>query len=143
MPRREFVLLLILTLIPLFIGETSLARTSDYPSQEAREFDEYTDIRTNDAKHRLDNFAIQLQNEPGAQGYIIAYGGGRCPNRAQAHANLARSYMIGNRGIDQARLVAISAGRRSNAKVYTVELWVVPLGATPPTPSPTLRPCPR
>src|SRR5205823_13125607 len=37
----------------------------------AIKFDEYGNIRFNDEKARLDNFAIQLQNEPTAQGYII------------------------------------------------------------------------
>ncbi|HEU4833761.1 MAG TPA: Ig-like domain-containing protein, partial [Pyrinomonadaceae bacterium] len=40
----------------------------------ARKFDEYGNIRFNDEKARLDNYAIQLQNEPGSQGTIIVYG---------------------------------------------------------------------
>src|SRR6185503_8202733 len=36
----------------------------------ARKFDEYGNIRFNDEKARLDNYAIQLQNEPTAQGTI-------------------------------------------------------------------------
>ena len=34
---------------------------------DAVRFDEYGNIRFNDEKARLDNFAIQLQNEPGAR----------------------------------------------------------------------------
>ena len=36
---------------------------------DAMKFDEYGNIKFNDEKARLDNYAIQLQNEPGAQGY--------------------------------------------------------------------------
>src|SRR5213076_974309 len=50
-----------------------------------RKFDEYYDIARNDEKARLDNFAIQLQTEPGSQGYIIVYPSRRAkPNDAQA-----------------------------------------------------------
>ena len=38
-----------------------------------RKFDEYYDIARNDEKALLDNYAIQMQNEPGAQAYIIVY----------------------------------------------------------------------
>ena len=37
--------------------------------------DGYGNIRFLDEKARLDNFAIQLQNEPKTQGYIIVYAG--------------------------------------------------------------------
>lgn len=43
----------------------------------SRKFDEYGDINFEDEKARLDNFAVQLQNEPSARGYIIAYSGRR------------------------------------------------------------------
>src|SRR5207253_7135758 len=34
-------------------------------------FDEYSDLKFNDEKARLDNFAIQLQQQPGSQGYYV------------------------------------------------------------------------
>ena len=37
-----------------------------------RKFDEYYDIARNDEKARLDNYAIQLQQEPGSQGAVRA-----------------------------------------------------------------------
>ncbi len=37
-------------------------------------FDEYGNIKFNDEKARLDNYAIQLQNQPGTTATIIAYG---------------------------------------------------------------------
>jgi len=98
----------------------------------SRKFDEYPNVRFNDEKARLDNFAIQLQNEPSAQGYIIAYGGrsGRA-GEAQLRANRARDYLVNERGIEAGRIVTIDGGIRDN---LTVELWVVPQGATPPSP---------
>jgi len=41
----------------------------DLHRRSARSFDEYGNIKFNDEKARLDNFAVQLQNAPGSQGY--------------------------------------------------------------------------
>src|SRR3989440_4475436 len=56
-------------------GRTASCSTPVRPIPRAPvKFDTYGNIRFNDEKARLDNFAIQLQNEPNAQGYIIRYG---------------------------------------------------------------------
>ncbi|MDQ1592021.1 MAG: hypothetical protein QOG71_2648 [Pyrinomonadaceae bacterium] len=100
------------------------------------QFDTYGRIARNDEKARLDNFAIQLQNDPGAQGYIIAYGGRRGPaGEAQTRADFAKNYLVNSRGIDAGRLVTVDGGFREEA---TTELWLVPSGATPPTASPNV-----
>ena len=39
-----------------------------------RKFDEYGEILLQKEAERLDNFAIQLQSEPGTQGVVIVYG---------------------------------------------------------------------
>ncbi|MDQ3258298.1 MAG: hypothetical protein M3R15_31175, partial [Acidobacteriota bacterium] len=102
----------------------------------ARKVDEYGNISFNDEKARLDNFAIALQNEPGSQGTIIGYGGrvGRA-GAAQARADRARDYLVNTRGIDAGRIQTIDGGFRD---ALTVELYVVPAGATAPTASPTV-----
>ncbi|MDX6270694.1 MAG: hypothetical protein QOD28_1917, partial [Acidobacteriota bacterium] len=100
------------------------------------QFDTYGRIARNDEKARLDNFAIQLQNDPGAQGYIIAYGGRRgAAGEAQTRADFAKNYLVNSRGIDAGRLVTVDGGFREEA---TTELWLVPSGATPPTASPNV-----
>lgn len=99
-------------------------------------FDEYGNIRFNDEKARLDNYAIQLQNSPGSQGYIIAYGGRRgVAGEAQARADRAKNYLVNTRGIEAGRLVTVDGGYKEE---LTVELWIVPTGANPPTASPTV-----
>jgi hypothetical protein len=106
----------------------------------ASKFDEYGNVNFNDEKARLDNFAIQLQNNPSAQGYIIAYGGRRQrAGEAQARADRAKNYLVNTRGIDAGRIVTVDGGNREN---LTVELWVVPTGAQPPaaTPDPNVQP---
>jgi len=105
----------------------------------ARKFDEYGNIRFNDEKARLDNFAIQLQNEPTAQGYLIGYGS--CDAEGQTRANRAKDYLVNTRGIDAGRIMVVDGGCMPELKV---ELWIVPQGATPPTPDTTgaVSPCP-
>jgi len=109
------------------------------PNPPAVKFDEYGNIKFNDEKARLDNYAIQLQNQPGSQGYIIAYGA--CEGEAQARADRAKDYLVNTRGIDAGRLVTVDGGCMPELKV---ELWVVPTGATAPTASTdnAVSPCP-
>ncbi|HET6891376.1 MAG TPA: hypothetical protein VFH31_09760 [Pyrinomonadaceae bacterium] len=103
-------------------------------------FDEYGDIRFNDEKARLDNYAIQLQNQPGATATIIAYG--TCAGEGQARADRAKNYLVNTRGIEASRITAIDGGCRSDLKV---ELWIVPEGATAPAADTTgnIDPCPE
>ncbi|PYS92651.1 MAG: hypothetical protein DMF64_08210 [Acidobacteria bacterium] len=106
------------------------------PPNLPRKFDEYGNIKRNDEKARLDNFANELQANPGAQGYIIGYGGRTSrPGEGQARADRAKDYLVNSRGIDAGRLVTVDGGYKEEP---TTELWIVPSGATPPTASPTV-----
>ncbi len=108
------------------------------PTQPLR-FDEYGDIRFNDEKARLDNYAIQLQNDPTAEGYIIAYG--TCVGQGLARAERAKAYLVNTRGIEAGRITTIDGGCRA---ALAVELWIVPSGAERPVPSVDnlIEPCP-
>jgi hypothetical protein len=93
--------------------------------------DYYPPIKRDDEKARLDNFAIQLQNDPNAKGYIVVYGGAKAkPMEKQKRIKMAYDYLVTTRGIDAARLVTMEGGVRD---VTTTELWIVPLGADPPS----------
>ncbi len=118
---------------------TSASCTSNLPpTPQARKVDEYGNIKFNDEKARLDNYAIELQNDPTAQGYLVCYGGrtGRT-GEAQRRCDRAKNYLVSTRGIDASRVVTVDGGFREE---LTVELWVVPSGATPPAASPTVDP---
>jgi hypothetical protein len=108
------------------------------PPVTPRRFDEFPSIAFDDDKARLDNLAIELQNNPGATGYIIVYSGrASTPARADQLGARARTYLVQTRGIDANRVVVINGGfRETNA----FELWLVPQGATPPQPSPNVQP---
>jgi hypothetical protein len=88
-----------------------------------------------DTKARLDNLAIELQNAPTSQGYIIVYAGrGSRAGQADRLIKRAKDYLINNRGIDAGRISVINGGYRDTDYF---ELWVVPQGAEPPQPTPT------
>ena len=100
--------------------------------------DNYGDLRFSDEKARLDNFAIQLQNDPDVTGYIIAYAGQKAvPAEAQLRADRARNYLINVRKIDPVRIKAIDGGYMVDLTVY---LRLVPNGTQPYVPNPTIDP---
>ncbi len=79
--------------------------------------------------------AIELQNSPGSQGYIIAYSGARSRSgEADRMGRRAIEYLTAQRGISAGRLVFVNGGGRDR---NTYELWIVPQGAEPPRPTPT------
>jgi len=116
-------------------------------------FDEYGDICSGDEKARLDNLAIELQNNPDFQVHVIYYGG-RCysscgydyplhrsrrPRKGEAEKRAARikPYLVNTRGLEPERVFVINGGHRES---WTAELWIVPRGVKPPAPTPTIRP---
>jgi hypothetical protein len=99
---------------------------------DSKKFDEIGEIQRDDEKARFDVFAIELQNSPGAQGYIIAYGGrNKRYGTGRQRAERARDYIVNTRGIDASRIVIIDGGARDTG---STQLWLVPAGATPPRP---------
>jgi hypothetical protein len=121
-------------------NRTASCTTPVKPIVMARKFDEYGNIRFNDEKARLDNYAIQLQNEPTSQGVIIGYGA--CDGEGQTRANRAKDYLVNTRGIDAGRISVVDGGCRSELHV---ELWIVPSGAMAPAAdmSGAVTPCPE
>jgi hypothetical protein len=100
--------------------------------------DHYGKIPFDDEKARLDNFSIELLNDPQAQGYLVCYGGrvGRA-GEAWARCKRAKNYMVAVRGIAPSRIVTVNGGYREDLSVW---LWVVPAGAKPPALLPTVDP---
>jgi hypothetical protein len=132
-----------------------LFTSNAFAQQEARKFDEMGQASCDDAKARLDHFAIQLQSDPTVTGYIIFYGGKSyshtiynrktkqyvgvqlLPRRGEAKARITTwiDYLTDNRGVDRRRLKVLDGGYREEP---TIEYWIAPSGAKPPTPTPTL-----
>lgn len=104
----------------------------------AREFDVCCTCSYDDQKARLDNLAIELQNDPSTTSYIIAYAGRTSrTGAADKLLNRAKDYLVTKRVVDQTRIVTVNGGYREED---CVELWVVPRGAQAPQPTPTVQP---
>src|ERR1044072_5856893 len=89
---------------------------------ECRKFDEYPSIAYNDEKARLDNYAIELQNDPTATAYVIVYPGVRGkPSDVQRHTTRIVDYLVNSRGINGPRIVTLVGAARD---VLMVELWL-------------------
>ena len=103
----------------------------------AREFDECNSCSLDDQKARLDNLAVELQNDPSTRAYILAYGGRMSPlGQVEKLMSRSRDYLITQRGIDASRIVVVNGGFREED---SVELWLVPSGAAAPKPTPTVQ----
>ena len=101
-------------------------------------FDEYGDIRFEDEKARLDNFAFQLFNQKSATGYIFAYAGKQTYEGEAAERLLrAKNYLVKVRDMDPARIIVVDGGYQEE---FRVTLILVLPGATPPLAMPTLSP---
>jgi hypothetical protein len=95
-------------------------------------FDEIGEVQRDDEKARLDVFAIELQNSPSATGYVIAYGSrNRRFGTGQQRGDRAKEYLVTTRGISASRIVVLDGGPRTTG---SLQLWLVPPGATPPHP---------
>jgi hypothetical protein len=125
---------------PSCTGTTASCTTQiKAPAPIAERFDEYGNIRFNDEKARLDNFAIRLQQDPTAGATIIVYGS--CAGEAQQRGDRAKDYLVNTRGIEAGRITVVDGGCRAD---LTVQLWIVPSGATAPQvdTSQAVDPCP-
>lgn len=96
-----------------------------------RPFDEYGDIRFEDEKARLDNFAIQITNDPLSIGQLLMFAG-RETYKDEAAERLARakSYIVNVRGVDQNRILTNDCGFRED---LSIRLIIVPAGIAPLT----------
>ena len=122
MLKRSLTIVFILTvlLIPRVVpGQTPTAQ----------KFDEFGDVQWSDLIARLDNFAIQLMNEPGATGFILVYRTRRdLPGLSYALAMRAKEYLVLTRGLPNERISTVDGGI---AEHLTQELWIVSPGSAP------------
>ena len=143
--KKQFLSLLILL---LFIFSVS-GQTKD-----AQKIDEFGFANCDDYVARMDVFWIELSNLPEAKGYVFVYEGKSDISTYDRNSNRRREkYVLPKVGEAKARIrtmkkrleynnyspervVFMEAGFRDK---YTVEFWLVPKGAIPPKPTPTLK----
>lgn len=111
----------------------SLYLTCIAPAQSNKEsalkFDEFGDIQASDLIARLDNLAIQLQNEPTTKAFLIVYRTRRdLAGLSNRYAHRMKGYMVHTRGISPDRVITVDGGE---ASCLTQELWIVSPGGAP------------
>ncbi len=90
----------------VIIGSWLPPDTNGAPSLPTTPFDQYGAISWEDEKARLDNFAIQVQNDEKLIGYILVFDAlGGCPGEAQARAIRAKRYVVEHRGVAWNRVI--------------------------------------
>jgi hypothetical protein len=124
----ELTKLMIPAVLSLFLS-LHYAAFAQSGESAARKFDEFGDVLPTDMAARLDNFAIGLQEDPNARGFLIVYRSHRdLPGLSSRHVNWMRGHLIYSRGIKADRIVAIDGGA---ALCLSHELWIAPPGAAP------------
>ena len=90
--------------------------------------DTFGALQRDDIKARVDNFYIQLGNDPSAQGYIINYGSAR--DIAKREKDIRDAIRFLKR--DPSRVTFVRGGDRGNG--IETQFYLVPQGVQPPTP---------
>jgi hypothetical protein len=128
--KARVAILIVSLAVAVFAHETSYGSPTG-----PRKFDEFGTVGHCDLGARLDNFAIQLQNEPQTVGHIVAY----APEGAGAGSgkfilNLIKDYLLNTRGLPKRRVNIIYAGRNQSLVEPKIELWIQPRGGFVPDP---------
>jgi hypothetical protein len=102
-----------------------------------RKFDEFKGAHWEDAMARLDNFVLDLRNDPSSVGVIVVYGGQNRPRGEMgAWSDCLRDYLQNRRGLEPVRIVMARGGYK---QTLTVELWTTPDRNGVPAPTPEIK----
>jgi hypothetical protein len=131
---RLSLLLVAVVLVMCFVS--ALQPKTPAASNATSPFDSYGNICWENEQARLDNFAIQLQNDPTLTGEIIVYAGRiSCHEEAKYRGNRALNY-VRKRGVNSGRLIFRNGGFQLDLQTV---LSLRPSGAGPFELRPSLR----
>jgi hypothetical protein len=127
MSKRAWGCVYLICAICLVLPLPAFAQTAE---PAAHKFDEFGDIQASDLIARLDNLAIQLQNQPNAKTFLIVYRTRRdLPGLNNRYVHRMKSYLVDSRGILPERVITVDGGI---TECLTQELWIVLPGSAPP-----------
>jgi hypothetical protein len=123
-------------LVVVLVSSGAAVSAQDYrESVRAVQFDQFGQLGHCDVTGRLDGFAIQLQNQPGARGVVISYAPeGDGPGTGKQVLEMVKDYFVNTHGLAPDRIKTIYGGRNSDKYHSLTELWIVPKGASLPKP---------
>lgn len=133
-----FAILLVLFFVPC-LAQTNSQNSISTP--QARKFDEstYSLYKYDNFFKTLERFAETLRKHPTAKAYIIAYDKPltyECDHSANTLLIWAKGYLEYTKRIASNRIVVLEGGFRED---LTVEVFIVPRGATPPVSIPAFE----
>lgn len=96
--------------------------------------DEYGRLPESDIRARLDYFLASIASNPESTGYVVIHAARSTPNSLAMIERLLRNHFA-FRNFDPSRIVIVKGGYREE---LLTQIWLVPPGATPPTPRPTV-----
>jgi hypothetical protein len=133
MLTEKYSILIVLVALTVYnqVGQPRLTQSTPAEITSVK-IDEYGDLPTDDEAAHLDLFADRLFKQPKVRGQIIAYS----EPQTERGYYLRRIYGIGKyltdaRGIEANRVAVVDAGYSER---FTTELWLIPEGASPPSP---------
>ena len=127
--RFNMIMKTALLLMSLFLSPLHGPSAHTAPPPDVFWLDKYGNIAWDDEKARLDNFAIQLMNEPNQIGYLyVQVGPVSCRGEAQARAVRAKNYMTKVRHADWNRIIWRDIGFSDH---FEVSIWLAPRGNPP------------
>ena len=111
-------------------SQIALSQTTASAAQARKIAEIDAETRPADITARLDAFSAAVKNEPGSRGSLYYYPGTTLPGAAFRLKSIAEKYLQLNGNIP---LGSTMGGDRL---ISTIELWVVPAGASRPRPTP-------
>jgi hypothetical protein len=112
-----------LILIVIVMSSVAFAQTDENP--QAVKIDEFERATNGYVKMKMDNFYVELNNNPTAQGYIINFGTAREIAIRERQIRNAINF----RKFDASRITIVNGGFRG---VVKTEFWIVPAGGENP-----------
>ena len=104
--KRHHLTKRLLTLCCLFSLVNTCSPIRALAQEPSHLFEQYGAISWGVERARLDNFAIQLMNDPNLIGYILVFDEvGGCPGEAQARAIRAKRYVVETRNVPWNRVI--------------------------------------
>jgi cell division protein FtsL len=125
--KKLSLILLFLIVMSSFVFAQKEEKGETSETSNAVKITEFGKVTNGYIKMELDNFYVELSNNPNGTGYIINFGSAREIARVE---KLIRN-QINFRRFDTQRFVMVNGGK---AEKLQTQFWLVPAGAEPPTP---------
>ena len=129
--RASVACFLLATIIVSLLAIPAIA--DDAQSQSIPIFEQYGLVSSDAEEAILDNFAIQLSNDPNLTGYVVVRRGRYSAKVAAKKLRYIKNYLVKRRGIPANRVSAFEGKRNRD---YTIELYLVPQGKPGPEKTP-------